>query len=221
MINSEKVMPTQRFYNIRPKKQAAIKAAIIRQLSSGPLEKFSAKKIAEELELATGSFSGYFESREDMVNYVIQDYIDCEERLFKEFLEKLRKNIFTGVTEITEIVEKLTDFAADTGLLPVLNNLFSEIKLSVGSSFEYIAKETMEIMEQVVPLLLEKVEKRSKMDKEPLCNTIKDVVGLGVLCYRYTLIEIYNDYENKKKILQKFSLQFEIMLAGFLAVIKV
>lgn len=213
-------MPTQRFYNIRPKKQAAIKAAIIRQLSFVPLEKFSAKKIAEELELATGSFSGYFESREDMVNYVIQDYIDCEEKLFKEFLEKLRQDAFTGVEQITEIIERLTDFAETTGLLPVLKNLFSEIKLSVGSSFEYIAKETTEIIEQIVPLLLEKVKEMLTMDQEMLGTYIKSAIGLAVLCYRYTLVEIYNNYENKGTILQKFSTQIDMVLRGFIATLK-
>lgn len=75
-------MPTQRFYHIRPKKRAAIKDAIIRQLSEAPIENFSAKKLSEELDLSSGSFSGYFENRADMINYILQDYIDYEEKLF-------------------------------------------------------------------------------------------------------------------------------------------
>lgn len=137
--------------------------------------------------------------------------------MFKEFLRKLRQDAFAGVEQITEIVERLTDFAETAGLLPMLKNLFSEIKLSVGSSFVYIAKETTEIIEQIVPLLLEKVKEGAMAAQDRLCVHIKDAIGLVVLCYRYTLVEIYNDYENKETILQKFNSQIDMVLKGFIA----
>ena len=185
-------MPTQRFYHIRPKKRAAIKDAIIRQLSEVPLEKFSAKKLSEELDLSSGSFSGYFENQADMINYILQDYIDYEEKLFGELLEKIKSNAFS---EITEIAEKQVEFAESAGLLPVLKNLFADIKVSMSSSFEYIAKETDEIAEQIQPILMEKIIKEAETDEEKLRAVINNAVQLAVLSYRYTLTEIYSHYE--------------------------
>ncbi len=210
-------MPTQRFYHIRPKKRAAIKDAIIRQLSEVPLEKFSAKKLSEELDLSSGSFSGYFENRADMINYILQDYIDYEEKLFGELLEKIKSNAFS---EITEIVEKLVEFAESAGLLPVLKNLFADIKVSINSSFEYIAQETGEIADQIQPILMEKIIKDAETNEEKLREVINNAVQLAVLSYRYTLTEIYNHYERKEQYLQMFRLEIQIILEGLVGKIK-
>ena len=210
-------MPTQRFYHIRPRKRAAIKDAIIRQLSEVPIENFSAKKLSEELDLASGSFSGYFENRADMINYILQDYIDYEEKLFGELLEKIKSNAFS---EITEIVEKLVEFAESAGLLPVLKNLFADIKVSINSSFEYIAQETGEIADQIQPILMEKIIKDAETNEEKLREVINNAVQLAVLSYRYTLTEIYNHYERKEQYLQMFRLEIQIILEGLIDLIK-
>lgn len=210
-------MPTQRFYHIRPKKRAAIKEAILRQLAVAPLEKFSARKVTEELELAAGSFSGYFESREDMVRYILEDYIRYEEKLFFELLEKIRNNAFS---EITEIAPKLVDYAEAAGLLPVLKNLFADIKISMNSSFEYIAQEADGIVDKVVPVLAAKIGRRTGSNEGEIRAAIQDVVPMCVLCYRYTLTEVYSHYERRQEILEKLNRQFQMIADGFVMTVR-
>lgn len=209
-------MPSERFKRLKPKKRNAIRSAILKQLKEAPLEKFSAKKLTQELELAQGSFYGYFSGIDDMVEFVIEDYINFEELEFKSLIEKLKvKNL----TSFTDLIYKVTEYAQKNGYLDVLKNLSHGLKLTMNSSFEVLIKDRNEIYNVLEPIAMESMgnEGLGDREKEGFRILFKDAIDMGVLAYRRVMAEIYNDFENRESYIFQFERKIRILISGLTA----
>lgn len=86
-------MPTQTFRKLPEEKKEKILKAAKKEFARVPIEEVSIKNIVNEAEIARGSFYQYFESKEDLLKYMIQSNIELVEAYIeKELIQK--KEIF-------------------------------------------------------------------------------------------------------------------------------
>lgn len=82
-------MPTERFYHLPEGKKQMIREAAIKEFSRVPMEKVSINKIVKSAEISRGSFYTYFKDKEDVLQYIFEDFVVqiqefCQETLKRE-----------------------------------------------------------------------------------------------------------------------------------------
>ena len=80
-------MPTDTFENLSEEKKQKIIASAKKEFTRVPLEKVSIKNIVEQAEIARGSFYQYFNSKEDLLLYIVKNQ---KEQLFLKMKETLQ-----------------------------------------------------------------------------------------------------------------------------------
>lgn len=81
-------MPSQTFLNLNKIKQNNLIDCAIREFSEHPLENVSINRIINEANISRGSFYMYFRDKEDLFEYLLENYRNKIENLMcKSFLE--------------------------------------------------------------------------------------------------------------------------------------
>lgn len=100
-------MPTTTYYNLNSTKKDKIEKAVKKEFARVSLMDISVKNIVNDSGIARGSFYQYFETREDLILYMLQKEFEHEERRFLEILDKTNKDIFEASYKYLErIIEK-------------------------------------------------------------------------------------------------------------------
>ena len=81
-------MPTSTYYNLNPIKKERIENAVKKEFSRVPLIDMSVKNIVNDANIARGSFYQYFETREDLIKYILEKEFEKEEVRFLKLLVK-------------------------------------------------------------------------------------------------------------------------------------
>lgn len=66
-------MPSERFWKLPEEKKEKIRAAAMREYCSEPMENVSINRIIKEAGISRGSFYTYFEDKQDVLQYLIED----------------------------------------------------------------------------------------------------------------------------------------------------
>lgn len=206
-------MPSERFNRLKPKKRTAIRDAILKQLREVPLEKFSAKKLTQELELSSGCFYSYFNGIDDMLSFAIEDYIRYEAAEFDVVIEKLKAKDYA---ELADLIRNVTEYAYKNGYLKVMRNLSYGLKLTMSSSFEVLSRDSGEIYAAFEPIVMNKINKESlnSEKEEYFKKLLKDVISMGVMVYRCAMAEIYCDYDKREEVITEFKRKIRILING-------
>lgn len=87
-------MPTSTYYNLSEEKKIRIEEAVKKEFARVPLIDMSVKNIVTDAKIARGSFYQYFESREDLINYMLDKEFEKESEDFLKILQLSNKDIF-------------------------------------------------------------------------------------------------------------------------------
>ena len=87
-------MPTNPYYNLSEEKKIRIEEAVKKEFARVPLIDMSVKNIVTDAKIARGSFYQYFESREDLINYMLDKEFEKESEDFLKILQQSNKDIF-------------------------------------------------------------------------------------------------------------------------------
>lgn len=87
-------MPKDTFLNLSEEKKKKIINAAKKEFSRVPLEEASIKNIVEEAEIARGSFYQYFESKEDLLKYIIMQDTESKNKEIADLLKETDGDIF-------------------------------------------------------------------------------------------------------------------------------
>ena len=68
-------MPTDRFFRLCDTKQKVIREAALKEFKRVPPEEVSINRIIQDAEISRGSFYTYFESKYDLLGWLIQDKV--------------------------------------------------------------------------------------------------------------------------------------------------
>ena len=69
-------MPTQTFFRLPPEKKEKILKAAMQEYARVPSSQVSVKNIVEAAGIPRGSFYAYFEGKDDLGDYLMQEYRD-------------------------------------------------------------------------------------------------------------------------------------------------
>ena len=105
-------MPKETFLKLSNEKQQKVINSAKKEFARVPIQEVSIKNIVEDAGIARGSFYQYFESKEDLLIYIIKENVEELNNKLSEEIQKKNGNLF----------EKLNTFV-NTFSLNVLANL--------------------------------------------------------------------------------------------------
>lgn len=87
-------MPTETFLKLTEDKKKKIIQSAKKEFSRVPFVETSIKNIVQEAGIARGSFYQYFEGKEDLLVYILQDHIKGMEQVIEQTLKQTKGDIF-------------------------------------------------------------------------------------------------------------------------------
>lgn len=84
-------MPKDTFLNLSEDKKNKIINAAKKEFARVTIEEASIKNIVEEAEIARGSFYQYFESKEDLLKYILNSKAKNLEAFLKQSLQETKR----------------------------------------------------------------------------------------------------------------------------------
>ena len=180
-------MPKETFLKLSKEKQQKVINAAKKEFARVPIENVSIKNIVEEADIARGSFYQYFESKEDLLIYIL-----------KENSEKLNIKLKSEVSKTNGDIFKLYIFLYDSMLEEFTGNsdqdLFKQIFINLKSSDENI----FDIVKNIKPQNV--IDYYEQIDKTNL--KIENYDDLTVVCDMLNAITrraVIKNFKNKSK----------------------
>lgn len=87
-------MPSERFYKLPQEKQDRIHQAAMKEFSSAPMEDISINRIVKEAGISRGSFYTYFEDKDDVLLYLIQEMQEKQNAYLKHCVEEMNGDLW-------------------------------------------------------------------------------------------------------------------------------
>ncbi len=116
-------MPTQRFYRLPEAKRQSIREAAVAEFARVPFENVSINQIIRNAEISRGSFYTYFEDKQDLLDFILEDSGNKMKEFFVKELERNGGDYFALVESSFDfIIGRLND---SHRMLEVARNIFS------------------------------------------------------------------------------------------------
>lgn len=98
-------MPSQTFYNLPVDKRATIMNASKQEFSEYTFHEASINRIIKKAQISRGSFYMYFENKEDLFLYIMDEY---QARIMKPLFAKLNEQVFDPYAFLVSIFDQVT-----------------------------------------------------------------------------------------------------------------
>lgn len=128
-------MPKETFLKLSEEKKQKVLNAAKREFARVPIEQVSIKNIVEDAEIARGSFYQYFESKEDLLAYILKEDADEIDTKIKNKIYETKGNIFDAYIELYDLMVK--KFVENTEQ-EFFKQIFINLRLSDESLFTLI-----------------------------------------------------------------------------------
>lgn len=128
-------MPKETFLKLSEEKKQKVLNAAKREFARVPIEQVSIKNIVEDAEIARGSFYQYFESKEDLLAYILKENADEIDTKIKNKIYETKGNIFDAYIELYDLmVKKIVENTEQE----FFKQIFINLRLSDESLFTLI-----------------------------------------------------------------------------------
>ena len=180
-------MPKETFLKLSKEKQQKIIKSAKKEFARAPIENVSIKNIVEEADIARGSFYQYFESKEDLLIYIL-----------KENSEELNNKLRNKLKEINGNIFELYVFLYDSMIEEFIDNsdqeLFRQIFINLKSSDENV----FDLVKKTKPQDI--IEYYEQIDKTKLNITNhEDLVIICDMLNAITRRAVIKNFKNKSK----------------------
>ena len=180
-------MPKETFLKLSKEKQQKVINAAKKEFARVPIENVSIKNIVEEADIERGSFYQYFESKEDLLIYIL-----------KENSEKLNIKLKNEVSKTNGDIFKLYIFLYDSMLEEFTGNsdqdLFKQIFINLKSSDENI----FDIVKNIKPQNI--IDYYEQIDKTNLkIESYEDLIIVCDMLSAITRRALIKNFKNKSK----------------------
>ena len=125
-------MPKDTFIKLPQEKKDKIINAAKREFSRASLRDASIKNIVEEAEIARGSFYQYFESKEDLLQYLLKEHVEEMDENVLRTIKRTNGDIFEVFISIYDYMIKECTGNKEAGLF---KKIIEEIKTSQDDIF--------------------------------------------------------------------------------------
>ena len=199
-------MPKETFLNLPKEKKEKITKAILKEFSRENFNKASISNIIKEAKIPRGSFYQYFEDKEDAIKYLIDSFIENEQKELQSFLVKSKGDIFeTSLKLFEHIVEK----SSEKEKLRLYKNILEESRKNNINIFNKNERGNNKKEDFIKYINTENFEVKDKKD-------LKDVVEILMILTRNTTINVISKKIEKEEGKKELLKQFEILKRGVL-----
>ena len=199
-------MPKETFLNLPKEKKEKITNAILKEFSRENFNKASISNIIKEAKIPRGSFYQYFEDKEDAIEYIIDSFIENEQKEFLALLVKSKGDIFKTSLKL---FEHLAEKSSEKEKLRLYKNILEESRKNNISIFDEKPRKNDKKEDFIKYINTENFEVK---DKEYL----KDVVEILMILTRNTTINVISKKVEKEEGQKELLKQFEILKRGVL-----
>ena len=200
-------MPKDTFLKLPIEKKVKIIKAAKNEFARVPFEKVSIQNIVEDAGIARGSFYQYFESKEDLLDCIMQEHTDELDRRTEKTLIDTNGDIFAV------FIQMYDDFVSECFAkedMKLMKNIFDNIRTSDDTIF-------IKNMRVIKPKNIE--EYYDLINKEMLKIENKEdfeiIVKMLVVITRKALVSHFK-YESKEQSRECYLKQIEFLKHGML-----
>lgn len=200
-------MPKETFLKLSENKKKKIIDAAKKEFARVPIEQASIKNIVEKADIARGSFYQYFEDKQDLLKYILENH-------FKEMNNNLKTQIIQSKGDIFNIFLIIYDFlnenCCDENDIDFYRKIFENIKTSEDSMIlkEIIKEEPKKIVDFYEYIDKENLKINSKQDLE-IIEKILFAITTKAIVMRFK-------YETKEQARKEYLKQIEYLKYGIL-----
>lgn len=191
-------MPKETFLKLSNEKQQKVINSAKKEFARVPIQEVSIKNIVEDAGIARGSFYQYFESKEDLLIYIIKENVEELNNKLREEIQKKNGNLF----EIyISIYDNMVENFVEKDETKLFKQIFENIKSSDESIFK-ILKENDKRME--IADYYESIDKKNLRIKNE--SEFKIVCRILDVITRNAVIRNFKKdakEENRKEFLKK------------------
>ena len=199
-------MPKETFINLPETKKEKITNAILKEFARETFNKASISNIIKEAEIPRGSFYQYFEDKEDAIRYIIDSFLENEQKELLGFLVESKGDIFETSLKL---FERLVEKSEEKEKLKLYKNILEESRKNNISIFNENSREK-NIREDFIKYInIDNFEVKNKED-------IKDIVKILMILTRNTTINVISKKIEKEEGKKELLKQFEILKRGIL-----
>ena len=199
-------MPKETFFNLPKEKKEKITNAILKEFSRENFNKASISNIIKEAKIPRGSFYQYFEDKEDAIKYIIESFVENEQKELQSFLIKSKGDIFeTSLKLFEHLIEK----SSEKEKLRLYKNILEESRKNNISIFDEKPRKNDKKEDFIKYINTENFEVKDKED-------LKDVIEVLMILTRNTTINVISKKVEKEEGKKELLKQFEILKRGVL-----
>lgn len=199
-------MPKDTFLKLSKEKQKKVIDAAKQEFARVPIEEVSIKNIVEQAEIARGSFYQYFESKEDLLIYILRENVECISQKLKEEIIESKGNLF-------DIYVNLYDLAIENFVendeQKLFKQIFENIRTSDENIFQIVRKSKPKKIHEYYELIdTTNLKIENNEDLELVCEILNGVVQKAV-------VKSFKK-ENKEQAKKEFLRQMEFIKNGII-----
>ena len=191
-------MPKETFLKLSNEKQQKVINSAKKEFARVPIQEVSIKNIVEDAGIARGSFYQYFESKEDLLIYIIKENVEELNNKLREEIQKKNGNLF----EIyISIYDNMVENFVEKDETKLFKQIFENIKSSDESIFKILKEndKRMEIADYYESIDKKNLRIKNESEFKIVCRI------LDVITRNAVIINFKKDAkeENRKEFLKK------------------
>ncbi len=172
-------MPKETFLKLSKEKQQKVINAAKKEFARVPIENVSIKNIVEEADIARGSFYQYFESKEDLLIYILKENSEELNNKLRNKVKETNGNIFELYIFLYDsMIEEFTDNSDQE----LFRQIFINLKSSDENVFDLVNKtKPQDIIEYYEQIDKTKLNIRSHEDLVVICDMLNAITRRAVI----------------------------------------
>ena len=172
-------MPKETFLKLSKEKQQKVINAAKKEFARVPIENVSIKNIVEEADIARGSFYQYFESKEDLLIYILKENSEELNNKLRNKVKETNGNIFELYIFLYDsMIEEFTDNSDQE----LFRQIFINLKSSDENVFDLVKKtKPQDIIEYYEQIDKKKLNIRSHEDLVVICDMLNAITRRAVI----------------------------------------
>ena len=204
-------MPKDTFLNLSEDKKNKVINAAKKEFSRVPIEEASIKNIVEEAEIARGSFYQYFESKEDLLKYILKSKSEELEIFLKKRMKETKGDIFQVYIDMFDFITKELMKSEDKAFFTMIlrNVKISEEKFVTLTEMEE-KKPKGPFQKEIFLNMIDKTKLKIKNDED-----LKIIVKMLYLITRKALVSSFKG-DSYNKVREEYIKMIEYLKHGTL-----
>lgn len=202
-------MPKQTFFNLPEEKKKILVQAAKKEFSRASLAEASIANIIKDANIPRGSFYQYFEDKDDLYFYLLNEQAKARRIEFIESLKKHDGNIFAAMRELLHALLKEID---NEDARKFYRNVFLNMNYQAEKTF-VPSNDSFELDKQYADIepLVQMKNLNVANDKELF--QVVQIVGMALM---HNLVQKFANNLSNEEVTEKFELQIKLLKRGFL-----